>query len=91
VRMALGAQTMDVLRLIVNQGMRPVIFGLVVGLAAALALGRLIASQLYQTSAHNPVLLVATMSLLGLAALLACVFPARRAALVDPVQALRAE
>src|SRR6184192_76753 len=91
VRMALGAQTIDVLRLIVNQGMRPVIFGLVVGLAAALALGRLIASQLYQTSAHNPVLLVATMSLLGLAALLACVFPARRAALVDPVQALRAE
>src|SRR5436305_1813744 len=91
VRMALGAQTMDVLRLIVNQGMRPVIFGLVVGLAAALALGRVIASQLYQTSGHNPVLLVATMSLLGLAALLACVFPARRAALVDPVQALRAE
>jgi predicted permease len=91
VRMALGAQTMDVLRLIVNQGMRPVIFGLVVGLASALALGRLIASQLYQTSAHNPVLLAATMSILGLAALFACVFPARRAALVDPVQALRAE
>ena len=91
VRMALGAQTMDVLRLIVNQGMRPVIFGLVVGLAAALALGRLIASQLYQTSAHNPVLLAATMSILGLAALLACVFPARRAALLNPVQALRTE
>jgi len=91
VRMALGAQTLDVLRLIVNQGMRPVIFGLVVGLAAALALGRLIASQLYQTSAHNPVLLAATMSILGLAALLACVFPARRAALLDPVQALRTE
>jgi len=90
-RMALGAQTMDVLRLIVNQGMRPVIFGLMVGLAAALALGRLIASQLYQTSAHNPVLLAATMSILGLAALLACVFPARRAAMVDPIQALRAE
>jgi len=91
VRMALGAQTMDVLRLIVNQGMRPVIFGLMVGLAAALALGRLIASQLYQTSAHNPVLLAATMSILGLAALLACVFPARRAAMVDPIQALRTE
>src|SRR5438105_2378530 len=91
VRMALGAQTGDVLRLVVNQGMRPVIFGLVVGLIAALALGRLIASQLYQTSAHNPVLLAATMSILSLAALLPCVFPARRAALVDPVQALRAE
>jgi putative ABC transport system permease protein len=91
VRMALGAQTMDVLRLIVNQGMRPVIFGLVVGLAAALALGRLIASQLYQTSAHNPLLLVTTMSILGSAALLACIFPALRATLVDPIQALRTE
>jgi predicted permease len=91
VRMALGAQTMDVLRLVVNQGMQPVVFGLMAGLAAALALGRLIASQLYQTSAHNPVLLAATMSILGLAALLACVFPARRAAMVDPIQALRTE
>ena len=91
VRMALGAQTMDVLRLIVSQGMRPVIFGLTVGLAVALALGRLIASQLYQTSAHNPLLLVTTMSILGSAALLACVFPARRASQVDPIVALRYE
>ncbi len=91
IRMALGAQTRDVLQLIVNQGMRPVIFGLVAGLAAALTLGRLIASQLYQTSAYNPLLLAATTSILGLAALVACVFPARRAAMVDPVQALRAE
>jgi predicted permease len=91
VRMALGAQTMDVLRLIVHQGMRPVIFGLALGLAAALALGRLIASQLYQTSAHSPLLLAATMSILGVAALLACVLPAHRATMVDPVQALRAE
>ena len=91
IRMALGAQTRDVLQLIVNQGMRPVIFGLVAGLAAALTLGRLIASQLYQTSAYNPSLLAATTSILGLAALVACVFPARRAAMVDPVQALRAE
>ena len=56
-----------------------------------MALGRLIASQLYQTSAHNPLLLAGTMSLLGVAALLACVFPAHRATMVDPVQALRAE
>jgi len=91
VRMALGAQTKDILRLVVNQGMRPVVFGLVVGMAAALALGRLIAFQLYQTSAHNPLLLAATMSILALAALFACIFPARRAAMLDPVQALRTE
>jgi putative ABC transport system permease protein len=91
VRMALGAQTKDILRLVVNQGMRPVIFGLAVGLAVALALGRLIASQLYQTSAHNPLLLTMTMSILGSAALLACIFPARRASQVDPIVALRYE
>jgi putative ABC transport system permease protein len=91
VRMALGAQTMDVLRLVVTQGMKPVFFGLAVGLAAALGLGRLIASQLYQTSPHNPLLLGTTTAILALAALLACLFPARRASLVNPVEALRAE
>src|SRR5688572_9777297 len=91
VRMALGAQTMDVLRLVMGQGMKPVIFGLIVGLAAALALGRLVASQLYQTSPYNPVLLITTAMVLALAALLACLFPARRASLLNPVEALRTE
>jgi putative ABC transport system permease protein len=91
VRMALGAQTRDILRLIVRQGMKPVVFGLAIGVAAALAIGRLIASQLYQTSAYNPFLLSATLSILGVAALLACVFPAYRATLVNPVEALRTE
>jgi predicted permease len=91
VRMALGAQTMDVLRLVMGQGMKPVIIGLVVGLAAALALGRLVASQLYQTSPYNPVLLTTTAMVLALAALLACLFPARRASLLNPVEALRTE
>ena len=91
VRMALGAQTMDVLRLVVMQGMKPVIIGLAVGLAAALALGRLIAAQLYQVSAHNPVLLITTAAVLALAALFACLFPARRASLLNPVEALRTE
>src|SRR6187397_1963504 len=56
VRMALGAQASDVLRLVLKQGMTPVAIGLVIGVGAALALGRLIASQLYETSAHNPLL-----------------------------------
>jgi putative ABC transport system permease protein len=90
-RMALGAQTMDVLRLVVTQGMKPVILGLLVGLAATFAVGRLLTSQLYQVSAHNPVLLIGTMAILGAAALLACLLPARRASLVNPVEALRAE
>jgi putative ABC transport system permease protein len=91
VRMALGAQTTDVLRLVVRQAMMPVIFGLVIGLAAALALGRLIKSQLYETSAYNPMLLTSALVVLGSAALLASLLPARRATLVNPAQALRSE
>ncbi len=91
VRMALGAQTRDVLRLVVAQGMKPVLFGLIVGLGAALALGRLITAQLYQISAYNPFLLMGTAAILASAALLACLFPARRASLLNPVQALRAD
>src|SRR5689334_9351234 len=91
VRMALGAQTRDVLRLIVNQGMKPVVVGLAIGMICAFALGRLISSQLFEVSAHNPALLGgATIALAGIA-LLACLLPARRAAMVDPVQALRTE
>ena len=91
VRMALGAQTTDVLRLVVRQGMNPVILGLIVGLAATFAVGRLIATQLYQISPHDPFLLGAATVGLAISALLACVIPARRATLVDPIQALRSE
>jgi len=91
VRMALGAQTADVLRLVVRQGMSPVIIGLVLGLGAALALGRLLTAQLYEVSAHNPLLLAATSATLAIVALLACLIPARRASLVNPIEALRTE
>jgi len=91
VRMALGAQTRDVLRLILKQGMRPVVIGLAIGIVSAFALGRLIASQLYQVSAHSPALLAGATILLATIALLACLLPARRATHVDPIQALRAE
>ena len=91
VRMALGAQTADVLRLVVRQGMSPVVIGLGLGLAAALALGRLLTAQLYEVSANNPALLGATSATLAIVALLACLIPARRASLVNPIEALRTE
>jgi len=91
VRMALGAQAIDVLRLVVRQGMNPVILGLVIGLAGTFAVGRLLAAQLYQISPHDPFLLAAAAILLAVAALLACLIPARRATRVDPIQALRTE
>src|SRR5437773_994992 len=91
VRMALGAQTRDVLRLVVSQGMKPVVSGLVVGIIATFALGRLIAAPLYQVSAHDPLLLGGATVLLMAIALTACLLPARRAANVDPITALRTE
>ena len=91
VRMALGAQTRDVLRMVVNQGMRPVAIGLAIGIASAFALGHLITSQLYEVSAHNPALLAGSTVLLAAIALIACLLPARRAIHVDPIQALRTE
>src|SRR5262249_14182792 len=72
VRMAIGAQTLDVLRMIVNQGMKPVVIGLAIGLVAAFALGRLLTSQLFEVSAYNPALLGGATILLARTALFAC-------------------
>jgi predicted permease len=91
VRMALGAQVKDVLRLVVRQGFTPVLIGLTIGLVATFAVGHLIAALLYQISPYDPLLIAVTAAALAIAALLACLIPARRAALVDPIQALRAE
>jgi putative ABC transport system permease protein len=91
VRMALGAQTADVLRLVLRQGMTPVIIGLVVGLAATFAVGRLLQTQLYEIKATDPFLLSLTAVTLTVVAVLACLIPARRATLVNPIQALRGD
>ena len=91
VRMALGAQTRDVLRLVVNQGMKPVVIGLAIGIVSAFVLARLLTTQLYEVSAHNPALLAGSTVLLAAIALIACVVPARRAAHVDPMVALHYE
>jgi ABC-type antimicrobial peptide transport system permease subunit len=91
VRMALGAQARDVLRLVVSQGMKPVIIGLLVGITASLALGRFLTTQLYQVSAYNPALLAGTAVTLVSVALLACFLPAWRAMRVNPMEALHYE
>jgi len=89
VRVALGARSEDVLRLVLRQGAMLALAGIVVGAVAALGLTRLIAGLLYGVSATDPVSFVAVMALLTFVALLASFIPARRAARVDPMTVLR--
>jgi putative ABC transport system permease protein len=91
VRMALGAEADGVVRLVVRQGMRLALLGLAIGVPAALALGQVISTQLYSVRPVDAPTYFATSAVLGFAALLACWIPARLAARVDPVIALRAE
>jgi predicted permease len=91
IRIALGAQTYDVLKLILKQGMWLIAMGLVLGLGAALAVTRLMESLLFGVSATDAVTFAAVTFLLLLVALLACWIPAQRATKVDPMIALRSE
>ncbi len=89
--LALGAQSRDVLLMIVKQGSKLIVFGLAIGLAAAFAVTRLIASLLFGVTAKDPFTFAAVAVLLAIVALLACYIPAWRATKVDPMEALRCE
>jgi putative ABC transport system permease protein len=91
VRMALGAQPRDVLRLMVQQGMKPALAGIAVGIVGAWAATRLIQSLLFGVSPTDPLTFLAVVLFLAATALLAAYLPARRATRVDPMIALRAE
>jgi putative ABC transport system permease protein len=90
-KMALGAQPRDVVRSVLAQGMKPVLFGLVIGLIGTLAGARIIESLLYQTPATDPATFAGIAAVLLIVAFLAAYLPARRAARVDPIIALRWE
>lgn len=91
IRMALGATRTSVVFMIVRGALMQVGIGLALGLPLAYLAGRMLQSTLYQTSAFQPLVLVGVIALLGLAALTAAILPARRAAAIDPMRALRAD
>jgi putative ABC transport system permease protein len=91
IRLALGAQSRDVLLMIVKQGGMLILLGLAIGLVGAFALTRLIASLLFGVTAKDPITFGAVAVLLAIVALLACYIPALRATKVDPMDALRCE
>jgi predicted permease len=91
IRMALGAESRDVLRMIVNEGMKLALLGLLIGIVVAVIVTKYLESQLYGVRARDPLTFITVAAGLALVAFAACYFPARRATKVDPLSALRYE
>jgi putative ABC transport system permease protein len=91
IRMALGAQPLEVIRLVLGQGGRIALAGILIGVGGALSIGRVLSSLLFDVTATDPVTFVVVTLLLCVIALVACYIPARRAIRVDPMVALRYE
>ncbi len=90
-RLALGAQASQVYRLVLHDGLLPVVLGIAGGLALAFSMTRMVTSMLFETSPYDPFLAAGSASILLCVGVLACLFPAKRAAAVDPMLALRSE
>ncbi len=91
IRSALGAQRLDIIKQVVGVGMKLSAIGIAIGLSAALVLARVVESQLFEIKTHDPIVYVTSICLSGLVALLSVYIPARRAAKIDPMEALRYE
>lgn len=88
-RVAVGARPRDIMTMVLGQGLRPVLMGIVLGVLAAFASGRLLASLLYNTSPYSPPVTLATVAMLFVLGVVACGIPALRIATIDPVRVLR--
>jgi ABC-type antimicrobial peptide transport system permease subunit len=89
IRIAVGAKSTNILQLVIRQGVQLAGIGLVIGMAAALALARLMSSMLYGVSANDPLSLTIAIVVLSMATVLASLLPALRATRIDPIEALR--